>query len=218
MVVDLTRGEFPQVPMRKVGHGKKYLGILLHGYGSDGFDMLGLTEAFDNILDDIVWLCPHAPMRLSFGGYAWFPLSDISQRELDIGAKTAFAPLNDFIKQALEHYEIAPENLILGGFSQGSMMTLYTGLRQEVAPKVLLGYSGALTAENDLEKEIKVRPPVLIVHGGSDDVVFPSYAHRAEEKLKELDVPVEKYVFENATHTIPMQGIEKTYEFLKKYV
>lgn len=213
MTIDFNN---PTFPIRKVGNGSEYLVIFMHGYGSDGKDMYGLSNAFDRILNDAIWLCPNAPSKTPMGGYQWFPLSDISQRELDNGAEQAGPWVLDFIAQALKHYNIAPENLIIGGFSQGAMMSFYTALRLETAPAAVLAFSGALTSEDKLKDEIKSRPPVFISHGEADPVVYASYANRADKALRDVNVPVETHIYPDYPHTIPPEGISDAFEFLKE--
>lgn len=202
------------IPVVTLGK-RKYLVIFLHGYGSNGRDMADFTTVFHHALADAVFICPNAPHPMMYGGYQWFPLSDLSKRELDNGAKMSAPWLNDFIDAALKHYDIAPENLILGGFSQGAMMSLYTGLRRKISPLAILAFSGALTSEEDLAGEITVKPPVLICHGADDDVVFCDYAHRAEKMLLSLNVPVQKHIFNGYAHTIPPKAIGTTIDFLQ---
>ena len=212
MQIDFDNAIFP---IRKVGNGKKYLVIFMHGYGSDGRDMAGLSELFDTVLNDAIWLCPNAPDRTPIGGFQWFDLSDISQRELDTGAEKAGPWVIEFISQALEYYNIPPENLIIGGFSQGAMMSFYTALRLETAPTAVLAFSGALTSENSLDSELKSRPPVFICHGEADPIVFSSYAERADKKLRSLNVPVETHIYPDYLHTIPPEGMKAALHFLK---
>lgn len=206
----------PTFPIRKVGKGSKYLVIFMHGYGSDGRDMYGLSNVFDSVLDDAIWLCPNAPTKTPMGGYQWFGLTDISQRELDTGAEQAGPWVFGFIDAALKHYNIAPNNLIIGGFSQGSMMSFYTSLRLETAPAAVLAFSGALTSEATLKDEIKSKPPIFICHGEADPVVYSSYAQRADKILRDLDVPVETHIFPDYPHTIPPEGIQAALNFLKE--
>jgi len=206
----------PSFPIRKVGKGSKYLVIFMHGYGSDGHDMYGLSNVFDSVLDDAIWLCPNAPAKTPMGGYQWFGLTDISQRELDTGAEQAGPWIFDFIEAALKYYNIPAENLIIGGFSQGSMMSFYTSLRLETAPAAVLAFSGALTSEAKLKDDIKSKPPIFICHGEADPVVYASYATRADKVLRDLDVPVETHIFPDYPHTIPPEGIQAALSFLKE--
>ncbi|MEM6603646.1 MAG: dienelactone hydrolase family protein [Pseudomonadota bacterium] len=208
----------PDFPVRHVGQSQTYLAIFMHGYGSDGQDMAGLSAYFDQVLTDTVWLCPNAPGMTPMGGYQWFPLSDISQRELDNGAAHAAPWLHAFIDKALAFYNIPAENLILGGFSQGAMMAMHVAFRRKVAPMAVLAFSGALTSEALLETEIISRPKTFICHGENDDVVYASYAKRADTVLKSLNVPVETHIYPEYPHTIPPEGAKAAVEFLKKII
>ena len=87
------------IPVVTLGK-RKYLVIFLHGYGSNGQDMSDFTTVFHHALADAVFICPNAPHPMMYGGHQWFPLSDLSKRELDNGAKMSAPWLNDFIDAA----------------------------------------------------------------------------------------------------------------------
>ncbi len=57
------------------------------------------------------------------------------------------------------------------GFSQGAMTVLFTGLRHVPPPRAILAYSGALIAPELAGGRMTGRPPVLLVHGESDEAV-----------------------------------------------
>lgn len=196
----------------------KYLMILFHGYGSDGQDLITLSQIFDSIIPQTIYLSPNAPSKTGFGGYQWFPLSDLSNRELETGTIQIAPYVHDFIDQALKFYNIKPENLILGGFSQGAMIALHVGIERGVAPKAVLAYSGALTAVNGIEKRIKSNPPIFLCHGANDDVVLPEYTEKANEILIKLGFNVQKTIIDGYPHTIPPEGLVATIEFLNTYI
>ncbi len=214
--IDFENAPFP-VKLPENGNAE-YLMILLHGYGANGDDLIGLSQIFDQIIPQTIYLSPHAPDKTPFGGHQWFPLSNLSDRELETGT-IAIAPyVHHFIDSALEYYQIKPENLILAGFSQGAMTVMHVGLERKVQPTAILAYSGALTAVNGLENRIKSKPPVLLCHGGDDDVVLPSYSLKATEILKSHDIPAECLIVEGYPHTIPPQALMRSIQFLNTHI
>ena len=70
------------------------------------------------------------------------------------------------------------------GFSQGAMISLFTGLRRVAAPRAILGFSGALIAPETLAAELTNRAPVLLVHGEADEAVPVSRSRDAEATLR----------------------------------
>src|SRR5205085_12648420 len=96
-----------------------------------------------------------------------------------------------FIDEELQKRGLDEGDTALVGFSQGTMMALYVGLRRAKPLAGILGYSGRLIAPELLADELRSRPPVLLVHGTDDPLVpFDSLAH-AETALKSAGVPVE---------------------------
>jgi phospholipase/carboxylesterase len=209
----------PNFPV-KLPNDKKpqYLMVLLHGYGSNGDNLIGLSDIFDQIIPQTVYLSPNAPTATGFGGYQWFPISNLSNRELETGTISIAPYVHNFLDEALKFYNIQPENLIIAGFSQGSMLALHIGMERMVAPKAILAYSGALTAVADIEKRIQSKPPIMLCHGGSDDVVKPSYALQAYDILSKLGFYVEKHIFPNYPHTIPPEGLQASLKFLSTHI
>ncbi len=205
------------VKLPKNSHAE-YLMIFLHGYGSDGNDLIGLSSVFSQIIPDTVFLSPNAPQPTGFGGYQWFPLSDLSNRELETGTVSVAPYVHDFINQALEFYAIKPENLILAGFSQGAMIALHVGIERKIAPLGVFAYSGALTAVTGIEKRIASKPPIFLCHGGDDAVVLPHYTTKAADVLTALGFDVDAHIIDGFQHTIPQQGLVASLNFLDTHI
>jgi phospholipase/carboxylesterase len=195
-----------------------YLMIFFHGYGADGDNLIGLYNLFEEIIPQTVFLAPNAPAATGIGGFQWFPINTLSNRELETGT-TFIAPyVHDFIDQALEFYNIKPENLILAGFSQGAMITLHVGVERKIAPAALISYSGALTAITDIETRICSKPPVFLCHGADDNIVLPDYTLKAADILTSLGFTVDKHIIPNYPHTIPPEGLGASLTFLNTHI
>ena len=117
-------------------------------------------------------------------GYQWFSSQDRS-REAVLGGVRAAAPILDaFIDEALAERGLAPSDLALVGFSQGTMMSLFVGLRRAEPVAGIVGFSGRLLAPDLLAAELRSRPPVLLVHGSEDPLVPYTSLADAEAALK----------------------------------
>src|SRR5947207_10140614 len=127
----------------------------------------------------------------------------------------AAAPLLDgFIDEELQKGGFDESDTALVGFSQGTMMALYVGLRRAKPLAGILGYSGRLIAPELLTSELRSRPPVLLVHGTDDPMVpFDSLAH-AETALKSAGVPVETFASDGIAHSIDPEGLQHGGVFL----
>ena len=198
------------------GGKPKQIVLLLHGFGSNGQDMIGLAPTWQQALPDALFLAPHAPQRSIAGiGYQWWALSDISPRALALGAVSAAPAIEAFIDRKLDQYGLTDADLALVGFSQGTMMALHVGLRRKQAMAAIVGYSGMLTGGAELKREIRSRPPVLLVHGSHDPVVPVAALHMAEAELKRLGVEVATHISNGVEHTIDPAGLRLGCEFVR---
>jgi phospholipase/carboxylesterase len=197
------------------GGKPKQIVLLLHGFGSNGQDMINLAPTWQQALPDALFLAPHAPQRSIAGiGYQWWALSDISPRSLSLGAASAAPAIEAFIDRKLDQYGLADTDLAIVGFSQGTMMALHVGLRREQRVAAIVGYSGMLTGEAELKHEIQSRPPVLLVHGSHDAVVPVAALHTTEAELKRLEVEVTTHVSSRIGHMVDPVGLRLGCEFV----
>ena len=194
------------------------LGILCHGYGSNGDDLIGLVPHLKRVMPNAAYVSPNAP-EPCFGapnGYQWFALSTLSQEERLVGTLKAAPILDHFIDQELERYGLEEKDLILIGFSQGTMMSLHVGLRRASDIGGIVGFSGAMTLPNNWQDEITSKPPTVLIHGEQDNVVPVQLMHQAFIALQEVDVPVDNHMSPGVTHSIGPDGLQKALEFLSK--
>jgi phospholipase/carboxylesterase len=150
------------------------------------------------------------------GGYQWWGLNDFSRQALAAGAAGAAPALDAFIDARLEDYGLSEKDLVLVGFSQGTMMALQVGLRRERQVAGILGYSGMLTGTATLAKELKSKPPVLLIHGSADPVVPVAALHEAKSELEKLGVDVSTYVSPGLGHSVDPTGLRLGAEFVTK--
>ncbi len=197
------------------GQPLRRLVVLLHGFGADMDDLIGLAPVLaPHVPGPSLWLSPNAPQPGMMGGRQWFPLMSLSADEKDQGALEARAGLTAFLEKALAAAGLGWQDLILVGFSQGCMMTLEVGLRLPEAPAGLVGFSGALAGPQRLASEIKVKPPVLLVHGTLDPIVPFKALGQAKEALEQLEVPVQTHACEGLAHGIDQQGLGRAAYFM----
>ncbi|MBX7147280.1 MAG: dienelactone hydrolase family protein [Alphaproteobacteria bacterium] len=192
--------------------------IFLHGYGANGNDLIDISNQWKDLLPNTAFISPDAPFLCEVNGMGrqWFGLESFDNDRLFAGAKTAAPILDQFIQQQIDHYKIKQEKIALVGFSQGAMMALHVGLRQDNMLGGIIGYSGALLGSAHLEQEIKSSPPILLVHGKLDSVVPYDSLTYAEKKLSALGLKVEILTCPFLAHGIDYEGIKKGGEFLRK--
>jgi phospholipase/carboxylesterase len=192
--------------------------IVLHGLGADGNDLIGLQQRWGRVVPDAEFISPNAPFPCDMApyGYQWFSVQDRTPAALLAGLRAAVPSLDAFIDEELQKRGLTEADTALVGFSQGTMMSLYIGLRRAKPLAGILGYSGRLIAPELLASELRSRPPVLLVHGTHDPLVpFESLAH-AEAALKTAGVPVETLACPGIEHAIDPEGLQRGGAFLKQ--
>src|SRR5215475_8847049 len=122
----------PRMPPARGGKPDALV-VLLHGYGSNGADLIGLAPYWQKALPGVQFVSPNAiePVPQAPGGYQWFPISNLDPHLMEQGARAAAPSVDRFIDRELERYGLDDTRLALVGFSQGTMMALHVGLRRK---------------------------------------------------------------------------------------
>ena len=199
------------------GQPPRKLVILLHGYGSNGDDLIGLAQHWAPHLPHVQWVSPNAPDPVpgAPNGYQWFPISQLDPERIQRGAEEAAPTVDAFIDQELARYRLQPQDLVMCGFSQGCMLSLHTGLRREQQIGGILGFSGALPGGEKLKAEMKSKPPVMLVHGDRDDVLPLPFMLDAAQAICEAGHGAEFHISQGVPHSIGPDGLDLGLDFLK---
>ncbi|WP_377505754.1 alpha/beta hydrolase [Octadecabacter sp. R77987] len=196
--------------------------IFLHGYGANGADLLGLADPLGEHLPDTLFLAPDAPEDCAGSpmGFQWFPIPWIdgsSEEESMEGMARAVADLDAFLDGVMVDEDLLPEQVMVFGFSQGTMMALHVLPRREDPVAGICAFSGRLLQPEVLQDELLCRPPVLLVHGDSDDVVPPESLPQAAEALQGAGwKEVYAHVMKGTGHGIAMDGLEVALAFMRQ--
>ena len=194
--------------------------VFLHGYGADGKDLLGLAEPLAPHLPDTLFLAPDAPERCVGNpfGYQWFPipwLDGSSEAAAAEGAAQAQADLDAWLDALMAEEGLAPEQIALVGFSQGTMMALAVAPRRARPLAGVVGFSGRLLAPERLAGETVSRPPVMLIHGDADEMVPPQCLPEAAEALQAAGFTVYAHVMRGTGHGIAPDGLSVALAFLR---
>jgi len=212
----------PRLPPRS---GKaRQLVVFLHGYGADGNDLIALGQEWQSLLPDAAFVSPHAPEPCAGApmGRQWFELTFRDPDERWRGVNKARPLLDAFLDAELARHGLPGEALALVGFSQGTMMSLHTGLRRAATPTAIVGYSGLyVTPEGEggpaqAQAEIRSRPPVLLVHGTEDDLIPAQALFLSAQLLAAAEVPVEWHLSAGIGHGIDGEGLRHGGMFLAR--
>lgn len=192
----------------------KKLVIFLHGYGSNGEDLMGLAPMMVDALPDTQFLSPDAPTPCGMGGpgYEWFQLMDRSAPARLKGTLEVSPILDAYITEQRDRFGLTDADIALVGFSQGTMMALHTAPRRAHALAGVVGFSGMLSGGIE---GIRSKPPICLIHGEMDDVVPFSAMAMASMSLREAGMEVEAHPRRYLPHSIDPEGIEIAVEFLR---
>ena len=192
--------------------------ILLHGYGADGNDLIGLADPLAPHLPDTAFMAPNAPDPCANNpaGFQWFPIPHLdgsSEADSALAAGKSFAMLSGWLDGVAKRYK--PERTILVGFSQGTMMALQVGLRRQTPFAGIVGFSGRLLRPERLASEMTSPTPVLLAHGDADPMVPVGYLGEAADALTAAGVETYTHVSEGVGHSIAPDGLGLALRFIQ---
>jgi phospholipase/carboxylesterase len=197
--------------------------IFVHGYGANGADLLSLAPMLEPELPGWGFLAPDAPDPCPGappGGRQWAPIPAMDGSDAAV-AQAAFLRsadmLDRFIDGVLAEYGLPPEKLFVFGFSQGAMLALHVAPRRAAPIGGVIAASGMLIAPERLAAEVRVKPPVLLVHGDQDAVVSPAALPQAAEALQGAGFPVYAHVSKGTGHGIAPDGLGAALAFLRQF-
>ncbi|HEX2559350.1 alpha/beta hydrolase [Phenylobacterium sp.] len=199
------------------GAAPKSLVVLLHGYGSNAEDLMGLVPYWRDGLPDTGFLAPNAPEPCPGvpGGRQWWGFADRSPEARGRGIRQAATVLNGFLDGVLAQEGLGDERLALVGFSQGTMMALHVGTRRPRTLAGIVGFSGALVDPDSLAAEARSKPPVLLIHGDADTMVPPTALPEATAALTGLGFEVATHISPGLGHSIDEAGLRLGAQFLQ---
>lgn len=199
------------------GGGKPgHLVVLLHGYGADGNDLIGLAPLLGQLMPDVVFHAPNAPQPCEGNpfGYQWFGISRLDPAIALAGVRTAAPLLDAYLDETMAAYGLDESKTVLIGFSQGTMMALHVGLRRKKQLAGIVGFSGMLAGAELLQSELQNRPPVLLVHGDSDEMLPHTLTQRAAAALTGEGLQVGVHIAPGVGHSIDETGLQLAARFL----
>ncbi|MBC57878.1 MAG: phospholipase [Confluentimicrobium sp.] len=194
--------------------------VFLHGYGANGADLLGLADPLAAHMPGAAFVAPDAPERCAGApfGFQWFPIPFIdgsSEEERHAGMMRAVDDLNAFLDAVLADEGLSADQMILLGFSQGTMMSLHVAPRRAEAVAGVVGFSGRLLDPEALADEVVSRPPVLLLHGDQDDVVPVQSLPEAGDALSQAGFEVFAHIMQGTAHGIAPDGLSVALAFMR---
>jgi phospholipase/carboxylesterase len=154
--------------------------VLLHGRGADERDLFPLLDELDP-QRRLLGVTPRGPLALPPGGAHWYAFQEVGYPDPATFFET-YAALTEW----LDGLGFDPERTVLGGFSQGAVMTYALGLGSgRPRPAALVALSGFMPTVPGFELDlVPPLPPVAIGHGTYDPVISVEFSRRARELLE----------------------------------
>ena len=195
------RGSWPHRFRPSAGEPEGAL-VLLHGRGTDEFDLLPLLEALD-AERRLVGLTPRAPLSLPPGGAHWYIVRQVGYPDAET-FYASFRELSAWLDATCDELGIPWERIVLGGFSMGAVMSYATGLGVgRPTPAGIMALSGFIPTVEGFELELERAKdlPVAIAHGTEDPVISVEFGRDARRRLDEAGAEV-TYWESPVPHTI----------------
>jgi len=179
--------------------------ILNHGRGADEHDLHGVLDLLDPERR-LLGVTTGGPLRLPPGGRHWYAVERVGYPEPTTFAG-GYKRLSERIDGLLAERGIGWQRAIVGGFSQGAVMSYSLGLGAgRPIPAAIIALSGFIPEVDTWTAELQPRTalPVYIHHGAADPIITVDFGRRAQERLQAAGLAVE-YLETDAGHSLPVE-------------
>jgi phospholipase/carboxylesterase len=175
--------------------------VWLHGLGASGHDFPPIVSELGLPADHgIRFVFPHAPkipVTINSGMVmpAWYDIlaMDFDRKVDEEGVRRSGRQADALIQRERDR-GVAPERIVIAGFSQGGAIAFHTGLRYPDKLAGILALSTYIAADCDLESERTPANhdiPILQCHGSQDPMVTPAMGEAARDRLTGLGYQVD---------------------------
>jgi phospholipase/carboxylesterase len=164
--------------------------VLFHGRGADEHDLFPLLDQFDPERR-LVGATPRAPLALPPGGAHWYVLGGIGTPEAATFT-ASYGAASEWLDRFVREQGLGFDRVVLGGFSQGGVMTYSLGLGAgRPRPSALIALSSFIPSVDGFDLNLSPPlPPVAIGHGTLDNVIGVEWGRRARAQLEEAGAAV----------------------------
>jgi phospholipase/carboxylesterase len=160
--------------------------VLFHGRGADEHDLVPLLDALDPERR-LLGITPRGPLSLPPGGAHWYAVHEIGYPD-----PGTFLPTYELVSAWLDSLDLDWERTVLGGFSQGAVMSYALSLGAgRPRPAAVIALSGFIPTVQGFELDLE--PPLprfAIGHGTYDPIIPVEWGRRARALLEEAGAEV----------------------------
>lgn len=189
--------------------------VLFHGRGADEDDLYAVLDALDPE-QRLLGITPRGPLPLPPGGAHWYAVGRVGYPEPQTFHST-LGRVTAWLAALAEETGIPPERTVLGGFSQGAVMSYALGLGTgRPRPAAVVALSGFIPTVERFEVDFdRPLPPVAIGHGAHDEVIPVDFARRARDLLQRAGADV-LYHESPMTHAIDPAFLDGVARWLRR--
>jgi len=195
----------------------KKLLFLVHGYGADCFDLEPFAIEIQKHISGVECILPNGFDRCDADSNyrQWFAMNEWNIDAWKLSIRAASSKFDKFLNFITRKYGFTNKDVILLGFSQGTMMSIHVGVQNGVAG--VLAYSGLIVDDTILDNKKEI-PEILMVHGDADTVVPLSSMINSLDIFKENGFEVKSEIIPKADHMIESKGLLRGIDFIKNLV
>jgi phospholipase/carboxylesterase len=236
IAVEASFGALACVVVRSKTVTPRLAAVFCHGFGASGEDLVGLAEPIlqrcGERREEMALIFPEAPLSLDErglpGGRAWWwidlerllnqPTAELLHKfrsERPAGMNPASQQVVQLVADVRKEWNLAANQIVLGGFSQGSMVATDAALSLAEPPAGLIIYSGALVSEVSWSPNANklAQAKILQSHGRRDPILHISQGEALRDLLGDAGCQV-KYLEFNGFHEIHPAAIQATADLL----
>ncbi|KAJ2905976.1 acyl-protein thioesterase-1-like protein [Zalerion maritima] len=210
--------------------------IFVHGLGDTGNGWMFLVENFRRrqLFPEVKFILPTAPIipitcNWGFRMNGWYDIAvldgapeTLRENEDKPGILRSQAFFHSLIQEEIDA-GIPGDRIILGGFSQGGAMSLFSGLTAPVKLAGIIGLSCYLllskTFKDILPKEsLNKDTPIFMAHGDADGTVNPKVGELSKNMLQEMDFKVDWKTYSGMGHEACPEEINDVQAFIEKHL
>ncbi|KAB8295067.1 hypothetical protein EYC80_007006 [Monilinia laxa] len=208
--------------------------IMAHGLGDSGAGWVSLAENWRRRekFQEVKFIFPNAPaipITVNFGMTmpGWYDissLSDLQAEQDEPGIRRSQAYFHSLIKSEIEDSKIPSNRIVIGGFSQGGAMSIFSGITCPSQLGGIFGLSCYLLLHNKLrefaEKEggFNKQTKIWMGHGDCDPLVKPEWGRKTAEILREEGYDVELSMYPGLEHSADILEIDDLEKYLNNRI
>jgi phospholipase/carboxylesterase len=164
--------------------------VLFHGRGTSEHDLFPLLDALDP-QRRLLGATPRGPLSLPPGGAHWYIVREVGYPDRETFL-ASYEQASGWLDELLEEAGITPDRTVIGGFSQGTAMSLALGLgRGRPRPAGIVALSGFIPTVEGFEIDLTPPlPPVAVGHGTFDPVITVEWSRKTKEVLERAGAEV----------------------------